>query len=88
MRILKEFDLAIADLPNITLVDVQAAIEASPTIASMKSKDLQLQEQILYNLLFHKQHGSLDLVLTRHLKLHLKFDHRFYLDDLLLLILK
>ena len=41
-----EFDLAIADLPNITLVDVQAAIEASPTIANMKSKDLQLQEQI------------------------------------------
>jgi len=41
-----EFDLAISDLPNITLVDVQAAIEASPTIASMKSKDSQLQEQI------------------------------------------
>ena len=41
-----EFDLAISDLPNITLVDVQAAIEASPTIASMKSKDKQLQEQI------------------------------------------
>ena len=41
-----EFDLAISDLPNITLVDVQAAIEASPTIANMKAKDTQLQNQI------------------------------------------
>lgn len=41
-----EFDLAISDLPNITLVDVDAAINASPMIANMKAKDNQLQDQI------------------------------------------
>lgn len=41
-----EFDLAISDLPNIPLVDIQAAIEASPTIATLRAKDTQLQTQI------------------------------------------
>ena len=41
-----EFDLAIEDLPNIPEIDVQEAIANSPTVAALKAKDQQLQDQI------------------------------------------
>lgn len=41
-----EFELAIADLPNIPEIDVQEAIANSPTVSALKAKDQQLQDQI------------------------------------------